>query len=359
MGGHEARAGPAVIAPFRRPRRTVGVDVGSARLKVAVVDHSRGAPRLEKVGVLPVGPEPGRPGNARRQRRAAGAIRSLFEEERLPRRGLVCAVGGRDVIVKLLRLDRGLEGRRGELRREAARHVPFDAGAVETDVHVVDRGADSERMTVLLVAAKRAVVRRRLRTLEVAGLEPRVVDAEALALHNCLEFNHPEAMEGVVALACIGSERTALNVVEDGTPVLARDVGFGTRDLRRALAVEHGMGERLAEEVVRGAVRPLSVPVAGTIRRRVAELARAVDRASSFLQDRVSASGVGALYLCGGGIRIPRLRAVLADRLGVEILTANPLQLLEPAPGALDSVDVDEALPLLAPAVGMGLRTTA
>lgn len=347
-----------MIAPFRRRRRTVGVDLGDARLKVAVVDHSRGAPRLEKAGILRLGRERGRSGGARRRRGVAGAIRSLFEEEGLPRRGLVCAVGGRDVIVKVLRLDRGLEGRGGALRREAARHVPLDAGAVETDVHVLDRGADSPRVTVLLVAARRAAVRRRLRTLAAAGLEPRVVDAEALALHNCLEFNHPEAMQGVVALACIGSERTAFNVIEDGRPVLARDVAFGTRRLRRALTVEHGMGDRLAEQVARGEVRPLSLPVADTIRRRVGELAGAVERASSFLQDRASAPGVGALYLCGGGTRIPRLRAVLADRLGVEILTANPLQHLEPAPGALDRIDVDEALPLLAPAVGMGLRVT-
>lgn len=347
-----------MIAPFRRRRRTVGVDVGGARLKVAVLDHSRGSPRLEMAGVLAL--DGGRESSdaARRRRRVTRAIRSLFEAERLPRRGLVCGVGGPDVIVKLLRVDRGLEGRRGALRSEAERHVPFDAGAVETDVQVVDPGGDSPRMSVLLVAAKRDAVRRRLGMLEAAGLEAGVVDAEALALHNCLEFNHPEAMEGVVALACIGSERTAINVVEDGTPVLARCVAFGTRGMRRALAVEHGMGDRLAEEVVRGRVRPLSVPVAGTIRRRVRELARAVERASSFLRDRAASAAVGALYVCGGGSRIPRLRAVLARRLGVEIFTANPLQRLEPAPGALDLVDADEALPLLAPAVGMGLRTT-
>lgn len=345
-----------MIASFRRRRRTVGVDVGSARLKVAVVDHSRGSPRLEKADVLALDPGGGPAGSVRRRRLVAGALRSLFEEEGLPRDGLVCGVGGRDVIVKLLRLERALEDRRGALRREAARHVPFGAGPVETDVHVVDRGGDSERVAVLLVAAKRAVVSRRLRTLEEAGLEPRVVDAEALALHNCLEFNHPEAMRGVVALACIGSERTTLNVVEDGTPVLARDVAFGTRLLRKALAVEHGMGDALAEEVVRGRVRPLSLPVAGTVRRRVGELARDVERTSSFLQERAASSGIGALYLCGGGAGIPRIRSVLADRLGVEVFTANPLQLLDPAPGALDRVEAAEALPLLVPAVGMGLR---
>lgn len=348
-----------MIAPFRHRRRTVGVDVGSARLKVAVLDHSRGVPRLEKAGVLSV--DRGRPskGGARRRARAAGAIRSLFEDERLPRRDLVCGVGGRDVIVKLLRMDRELEERRGALRRGAARHVPFDAGAVETDVQVMDPGGDSPRMSVLLVAAKRGVVRRRLGTLRAAGLEARVVDVEALALHNCLEFNHPEAMEGVVALACIGSHRTAINVLEDGIPLLARCVAFGTRGVRQSLVVEHGMGDGLAEEVVRGRVRPLSVPVAETIRLRVRELARAVGRSSSFLRARAASLEIGALYLCGGGSRIPRLAAVLADRLGVEIVTANPLQRLEAAPGALDRVDVDEALPLLAPAVGMGLRTTS
>ena len=337
-----------------RRRRTVGVDVGSARLKVAVVDHSRGSPRLQKAGVCSLDDAGGRTAGRGRVTRA---IRSLFEAEGLPRRGVVCGVGGRDVIVKLVRMDRAWEGRgREAIRRRASREVPLDSATVETDVLLVDGDGDSPRMTVLLVAARREVVAARIGLLQAAGLEPGVVDAEALALHNCLEFNHPEAMDGVVGLVCVGHRRTTLNVAEDGTPVLVRDLSFGTGDLRRTLCEEHGMSDGLAEDVLRGRIRPLSRPVARTVRRRARRLAEAVERTSAFLRERASVSGVGSLYLCGGGARLPHLQEVLADRLGVEIFTANPLQALETVPGALDVVEPEEALPLLVPAVGMGLR---
>lgn len=336
-----------------RSRRTVGVDVGSSRLKVAVVDHSRGTPRLQKAGVCSLDDGGGSRGRGRVER----AIRSLFEAERLPRRGVVCGVGGRDVIVKLVHVDRAWEERSREaIRRRVSREVSLDPTTVETDVHLVDAGGDSTRMAVLLVAARRQVVADRIGLLEAAGLAPGVVDAEALALHNCVAFNHPEATSGVVALACVGHRRTVLSVADDGTPVLVRDLPLGTGDLHRRVCEEHGMSGRLASDVLRGRIRPLSRPVARTIRRGARELAEAVERTSAFLEEGGSAAGVGSLYVSGGGAHLPHLREVLADRLGVEVFTANPLQCLDSVPGALDVPDVEDALPLLVPAVGMGLR---
>lgn len=337
--------------------RTLGVDVGSTHVKVVEVDHSRGTPRLRRAGVRRLADGSGGPAGF--AARAAAALRRLVGEGGVSRGRVVCGVGGRDVIVKAVRMGRETEGEgRDAIRREASRHVPFDLEAVELDFHVVDRGGGDSRMTVLVAAARREAVAERLGLLEAAGLEPRVVDAEPIAIHNCLEFNHPEAMVGVVGLAAIGHGHTALNVSHDGTPVLARGVAFGTGDLGRALVDDHGLSPRAAESVLRGREERLPGPLLRTIRRRAGKLAAAVERTSAFLEERAPGTRVGALYLCGGGARVPRLGEVLADRLGVEVHGANPLQALEPEPGALDAVDVDASLPLLVPAVGMALRRT-
>ena len=58
-----------------------------------------------------------------------------------------------------------------------------------------------------------------------------MIDVEAFALHNAFERNYPEAMRGVVALANVGHETTTVNLLEDGVPVLTRDLPIGVRRL--------------------------------------------------------------------------------------------------------------------------------
>ena len=56
-----------------------------------------------------------------------------------------------------------------------------------------------------------------------------MVDVDAFALHNAFELNHPEAMEGMVALVNIGHDVTNINILEEGVPILTRDLTLGTR----------------------------------------------------------------------------------------------------------------------------------
>lgn len=355
-----------------RGRKTVGVDVGSACLKLAVVDHSRGSPRLEQVRVRPLGREGVSPavdgspaavgggasgGTAAGRDGVSGAIRALFESEGLPGRDVVCGVGGGDVIVKTVSVDRAWEAEGPEaVRRQVLRQTQLDPRSVVTDVHLLDPGGESPRLSVLLAAARRKVVEARVELLEEAGLDPSVVDVEPLAVHNCLEYNHPEAMTGVAGVACVGHERTAISVMDDGTPMLVRHVSFGTRALRRTVAAEHGMSARESRDALRADQGAPDPAVGKTLRRRALELARALERTSEFLEERTAGPGPGVLWLCGGGAVLPHLREALAERLGIEVRGANPIQRLDHVPGALDASRVEGALPLLVPAVGMALR---
>ena len=72
---------------------------------------------------------------------------------------VVTAVGGRDVIIKKIAMDRMKEAEAREvIRWEAEQHVPFDMDNVELDFQILDPDGDGLQMTVLLVAAKRELV---------------------------------------------------------------------------------------------------------------------------------------------------------------------------------------------------------
>ena len=83
---------------------------------------------------------------------------------------IVAAVGGRDVIVKKISIERVKEAQARELMRwEAEQHVPFDMESVELDFQILDPDGDGLEMSVLLVAAKRDLVEAKRRAARRCG----------------------------------------------------------------------------------------------------------------------------------------------------------------------------------------------
>ena len=90
---------------------------------------------------------------------------------------------------------------------------------------------------------------------------------------------------------------------------------------------------------------------------RGAELATAVERATGFLTVDGGGSGsLAAVYLSGGGARIPRLEEAVADRLRVRLEVVNPLQRLDVDPEAIADVPGEDAAPMWMLPIGLSLR---
>jgi type IV pilus assembly protein PilM len=274
-------------------------------------------------------------------------------------RDVATAVGGRDVIIKKIQIERVKEQQARELMRwEAEQHVPFDMESVELDFQILDPYSEGMEMSVLLVAAKRDLVSNKIGLLTDAGLNPTVVDVDAFALHNAFEANYPDAMNGVVALVNIGHEVTNINILDSGIPILTRDITVGTRRFREDLQRERGLSAEDAEALLRGYDR--SSHLDSVLESRGEEIAIGVERAAAFLSSS-SRSGelLKAVYTCGGGSRIPGLNDMLANRLRQRVVQASPLARIHVKPGALDSVLTDEIAPLLMLPIGLALRQAA
>ena len=344
------------MALFGRNKTTVGLDIGSGLIKVAVIDHGSGVPELVKVAVTPLLPDAIVEGEVMDPGLVADAIRNAIEHAGVKTKQVVTAVGGRDVIIKRIQIERVKEQQARELMRwEAEQHVP-DVDSVELDFQILDPdGPPSEEMSVLLVAAKRDLVEAKVRILTEAGLTASIVDVDAFALHNAFEVNYPEAMEGAVALVNVGNEITNVNVLDSGVPILTRDLAVGTRRFREDLQRGHGLSAEAAEDMIRGYDRASQLDL--VLGARGEEIAVGVERASTFLAAAGrSGAHVRAVYLSGGGSRTPGLADILGHRLQLTVRQANPLVNLHVRDGALASFTTDEVASLLMLPVGLALR---
>ncbi|MGK2961894.1 MAG: type IV pilus assembly protein PilM [Gemmatimonadaceae bacterium] len=339
---------------FGRRKTTVGLDVGSGLIKIAVVDHGKGAPELVKVAITKLQPDAIVEGEVMDPGIVSDAIRAALDSASVRSKNIVTAVGGRDVIIKKIQTERVKPRQARELMRwEAEQHVP-DVESVELDFQILDGERTSEEMNVLLVAAKRDLVDAKLRILADAGVTPTIVDVDAFALHNAFEVNYPEAMKGFVGLVNIGNEVTNVNIMDNGVPVLTRELPLGTRRFNEDLQRQHGMAARDAEILIRGYDR--SPQLDAVLNARAEEIAVGVERAAGFIAASRSNTQLRAVYICGGGSRTPGLAEILAERLRITVEHANPLARLNIRDGAFDSLTTDEVAPLLMLPIGLALR---
>lgn len=302
------------------------MDIGTGFCKVAVVEHSAGSTRLVRVGVAANEADPRSGAGGADAGRVAEVLSAMFERERIESRDVVIGVGGRDVISKVIEMDR-TEGDEvhAVIPWEAEQHVPFDMENVELDFTVIDPGGVGPVMTVLLAAAQRTLIEERVSLLRQAGLNPVTVDVEALALRNALGANYPSAMSDVTALIDLGSGSTTVHLIQDGLPVLTRELTVGAPP-----------PEELAEWVGR--------------------IARGLHRAAAFIAAGTN-RGIARVYLCGGRAGITGLAEALAEELGVETRLASAVQRLAVAPEVADETDIESLAPMLLLSIGLALRS--
>ena len=231
------------MALFGRKKTTVALDIGSGLIKLVQISHGSGEPVLTKVATTQVVDDAIVEGEVMDKGIVADAIRGLLASSGIKTKRVVTAVGGRDVIIKKITMDRMKEAEAREvIRWEAEQHVPFDMDNVELDFQILDPDSDGLQMTVLLVAAKRELVETKMALLADVGLEPSIIDIDAFALHNAFRVNHPDTSRGVVGLVNVGHETTNVNILDDGVPVLADRL-----TTERASPRAHGAGKTTSE----------------------------------------------------------------------------------------------------------------
>ena len=342
---------------FGRNATTVGLDIGSGLIKLVAISHASGGPVLTKVAFTSVVNDAIVEGEIMDPAIVAEAIKGLMASAGIkPRRS--CAVGGRDVIIKKIAMDRMKEAEAREvIRWEAEQHVPFDMDNVELDFQILDPEAEGLQMTVLLVAAKRELVEHKLALLSDVGLEASVIDVDAFALHNAFEVNYPEAMHGVVGLVNIGHETTNINILDDGVPVLTRDIPVGTRRFKEDLQRERGLSADEAEACFRVRRRQRGARSAARVPRRGARHRHRARR------------GVPPVLQPFGQRHRPDLHDGAGPDPTAQQSALGPVAHSGPAgqsdreapggDGVFDQFPVDEIAPLLMLPIGLALRSAA
>lgn len=354
----------------KQPRRWVGLDLGSASIKLAECEQTQTGVRLVKslVQELPIAPN-------QETIDRVGWLQSAFKE--FDTREVHVALSGSEVAVRRVHIPPMSARELPEaVKWQVKDELPFPVQEAVLDLRVIGEvwEKDLKKQDVLVAAASRSCLHGLMGMVERAGGRVASVTPTPLALWSSVAGLIPDAQQGSVVLIELGASTTHVAIVKDGQVRVVRDLAVGSATMTEALigetvsdkgkmTIDRSLAEAFKRrygvltEAPEGTTEE-GVPLfhlASLIRPLLENLLTELSRFLDFYKVQMEQGGISRLLLCGGGANLKQLQPFLAEGLGLPVEVFNPLVRITDRVERMEPEQVAEAGPRLAVAVGAAL----
>ena len=230
---------------FGKKDHLVGLDIGSAFVKAAEIKASKKGSSLHRFGILPVPEGMITEGRITDMEGLAEIIRSLFKTQKIKEKNVAVSTGGQSVVIKTISTPKvSDEELHKNIRSEAEQYIPYDIDDVNIDYQILGESEYSaEQMNVLLVAVRKDLVAEYVDVIQMAGLNPVIIDVDAFALQNVFELLPDIDHERVTLLVDAGASKISLNILQNDTSMMMRDMAGGCSQLGNNCQRTSGSGQ--------------------------------------------------------------------------------------------------------------------
>lgn len=308
----------------------IGIDVSSSACKVLELSKADDHIRVERYAVEPL------PQNSVVEH-AITEVEQVAQavERAVKRSGTRCkhaavAVAGAHVITKTIKMPANLSDAemQTQIEMEADHYIPYPLDEVNMDYQVLGASEDNaDEMEVLMAACRKEIVDDYVAVIQGPGLTPAVVDIETYAMENAYsliaEHMPGGGMEKTVAILDIGATTTNINVIHNNHSVYSRDHTFGGRQLTEEIQRRYGLSYEEAGLAKKQGGLPDNYQT-DVLRPFMEAMCQETMRALQFFYSSSPFNSVDQLLLAGGCAQIPGVDEMVAARIGVPAMVANP-----------------------------------
>ncbi len=346
------------MALFKKSENLVGLDIGSGAIKVAEIVEKKQSRVLERFGMIAMPPGAMEEGLIKDPEKVAETIKELCTTHNIQEPNTAISIAGYSVIVKNITVNKMTEEEMQEnLHVEAEQFLPFDVKDVYLDFHILgDNPEKEDQMNVVLVAAKKDLIDEYVSVVELAGLNPCIMDVDAFALQNIYELAYGQS-DKIIALVDVGATKTNVNIIKDNKSVLIRDVSMGGWQITSEIMSQGGCSLEEAEawkldpKSARMDAEELADIIALASSRWCEEIRPAIDFFYSINEERPD-----KIVLSGGGSLIVGFKEMLAAETGIPVEVMNPFAALEINESQFDTSYLERIAPQAAVCLGLALR---
>ncbi len=343
----------------RGSKSTVGLDIGANSVKMVRLTQSKNGYVVNSMAIRELPPEAIVTDEIRDREAVIFSIQSVMDECDVVAKDVVVSLSGHALITDKLIIDKkaGAEAEQAILF-EAEQRSPFDVEDVALDHHVIKVNEDTNKMEVLLVAARKEFLQSYLGLIIDCGLNPVLVDTDAFATYNAYVNNYDVDPNRTTALVNIGQDVTNVLYLMDGVYHSTRDVAVGTRTIFNAVQQEFRLNHELTTKAIQGDIEG-SIDqdmLKATIVSSAEEVINGLELAFNYFKSQANTENIDWMVLSGGGALLPYLPEYLQSKLQIPLEIFNPLRNVEYDPERLEGLQPEKIAPLLTVPIGMAMR---
>lgn len=309
---------------------SVGLDIGFSSIKVVALSKDKEQFKLVSLGSIP-SPQPGIISDNDNDLEAlAVAIKKLFALTKIDSKNVVVALPESKIFTRVIDdlpylTDNELSS---AIRYAAEEFIPMSLADVNLNWQVLVRSngkGTNTKTVVLVIASPKRAVTKYVKVLGMAGLYPKALETETIAVTRSLVGNNLYS-PGTLIMQ-LGAATTDFAAVSGGLIWLTRSISTGGMALTRTLAqhfnFEINQSEQykkiygLLEDQLEGKVLETLKPVVDIITGEGRRVIQAYD--AKYPQNPIK-----RVVLSGGGAKMPGLVIYLANMLGLEVQEADP-----------------------------------
>jgi len=344
---------------FGKKDHIVGLDIGSRSIKAAEITETKRGLALKRFGIVDIAHGAIEEGTINDPEAVAESIKQLFKSYNIKEGNVAVSIGGYSVIVKKISVQTMDEEKLQEtIHFEAEQYIPFDISDVNLDFQILGESeSNPDQMNVFLVAAKKEMVNDYINLVNLAGLNPCIVDVEAFALQNTFEANYDLQSENT-ALIDIGASKTSLNILKGNSSLFMRDVSLGCGQINQKIMSLIECSFEEAEQLKYGDKpdKLTAEDLKGIISSVVADWCTEIRRALDFFYSTYPEDQIKRIILSGGGANIEEFRNLLATEASAEVESINPFKNFEIDQKIFDDAFIKQIAPQSAISMGLAMR---
>lgn len=235
---------------FSKPKKSIGVDIGSHSVKAVQMSKSGGRLKVEQAGYAKIDRNQF---NADPIGAQATSLREALRTMPIAQSIITGALPGQTVVIRYPRLPDMDKAKIAEaVEREASQSIPYELSEVFLDWSLLDTVTEGDKamLRVLLVAAKHEVIESRVQIAEAADVHYSILGVDSLALADAAEVCDLLSVGESVALINLGAATTSIHFIKDGQSNFIRDVSWGGKELIQAIAKARRCDQDEAEKLL-------------------------------------------------------------------------------------------------------------
>ncbi len=324
---------------FGRPKRYLGIDIGTASLKVVEIEDIGRRAKLSTYGSIDLPLDIIKSGAREVIVRVSDALKELIRRAGVTTDKATSALPGFSVFTTVIELPKMPEKELASaIRYEAEKYIPspleetvLDWEIVgETEAEITPKEGEGRKKVlmsrILLTAASKSLVSRYTEIFKNAGLDLESLETEAVALVRSLVGEDTTPL----LLIDMGATATDICLVEDASPRLTRSIDIGgnaiTRSIAKSLSIKPERAEQFKKDFgLKGGLAEgaLEERVPQAIIAILDDIVKEIRHACNLFYNK-GGRRIEKVILTGGGAKLTGLPEYLNSLLGVKVLIGNP-----------------------------------